>query len=68
MLILNKTDLTNEEVGRLLDYLQSSGNYETFYFGKKDSYTVVSVKNEKLYRVDVEYLKRYTKFTIKEEK
>ena len=67
MLIINKTNLNNEEIGRIIDYIISKGKEDTYYYGKYESFTVVSAKNEKFYKVDIKYLKRYTKFIITEE-
>ena len=68
MLIQNKTNLSCEEVGKIIDKIISDGKEDTYYYGKKEAFTCCSVKEEKFYKIKIEYLKRYTKFIIEEEK
>lgn len=61
--IINKTNLSYQEVGKIIDCLNKE--VDTNYYGKI-SYTIVKVVNKE-YMVITEILKKYTKYIIKEE-
>ena len=67
MYIDNRTNLPITEVFKIITKVINSSNDpgETFYYGKIDSYTVTRVDGVQ-YKLEVQYLKRYVKWLIKE--
>lgn len=63
-LIVNKTDLTNTDIGKFLDQLKENQEIDTIYYGKVDK--IWFLHKGKRYRLDIKYLKRYTSFIFKE--
>lgn len=63
-LINNITDLSNKDIGIILDEL--SKKVDTIYYGKI-SVTEVTMYNRK-FQVQIHYLKKYTRFDIWEVK
>lgn len=61
-LICNYTDLSNKEIGIVLDELKK--HIDTIYYGKIETSTV-EIKN-RWFKVEIYYLKKYTKFVIYE--
>lgn len=61
-LICNYTDLSNKEIGIVLDELKK--HIDTIYYGKIEVSTF-EIKN-RWFKVEIYYLKRYTKFVIYE--
>ena len=61
-LICNYTDLSNKEIGIVLDELKK--HIDTIYYGKIETSTF-EIKN-RWFKVEIHYLKRYTKFIIYE--
>lgn len=64
--IINYTNLTYQEIGNMIDYINSYTEGNTNYYGKI-SWCVMEIKHTK-YRVTIQTLKKYTKFIIEEEK
>ena len=63
-LINNMTNFSNTEIGRILDYI--SKTIDTIYYGKKDIQDFNYMDRHKKIRVEITYLKRYTRFDIYE--
>lgn len=61
-LIDNCTDLSNEEIGRLIDEINKG--LDTIYYGKQD-YIKFKYK-ERIIVVYITYLKRYVKYVFDE--
>ncbi len=61
--IINKTNLSYQEVGKIIDCLNREVN--TNYYGKI-CYTTVEIA-EGEYKVTIQILKKYTKYIIEEE-
>lgn len=65
-LIINKSDLTMKEIGRIMDRMINDGKEDTLYYGKKDSYILKHLDDEKDYKVEIVYLKSYVKWIFTE--
>ena len=63
-LINNMTNLTNKEIGWLLDELKK--NIDTIYYGKIQVFDFTKYKRK--FKCQIHYLKRYVRFDIWEEK
>lgn len=63
VLIINKSDLSFLQIGRLIDDMNS--RVETNYIGKKDYYKIKI--NAKMYKVETEIQKTQFKMTIVED-
>lgn len=63
-LINNITNLSNQEIGQVIDELGKM--VDTIYYGKKE-YTDFTLHKRK-FRVQIHYLKRYVRFDIWEVK
>ena len=62
MRIINKTDLTNEQIGKVIDHI--SKDQDTLYYGKVSSYTFS--RPGKDYRLTIYYMKSDTKLVFEE--
>ena len=65
MLIVNKTDLSYQYLGWIVDKLLEVKQGNTFYYGKIDFETFV-IENNKEIQIEIHYLKKYTKFIFSE--
>ena len=63
-LINNMTNLSNQDIGQLLDSIKK--NIDTIYYGKVQVFDFTIYKRK--FRCQIRYLKRYTRFDIWEEK
>ena len=61
MLIVNKTNLSYQCLGNVIDQLIEMGDGNTFYYGKIEHTTFEIGKNREI-QVEIHYLKKYTKF------
>ena len=64
MLIINKTNLEYGTIGMIIDNIMKSNTGNTMYYGKHE-YTILQVGSHKI-QVEIQYLKRYTKWLFKE--
>ena len=64
MKIVNKTDLSYEEIGKIIDLIINSGYDDTHYAGQIQ-WSIVAVHFKKV-QVQIRYLKRYTEWRFKE--
>lgn len=62
MKIINKTDLSYEEIGKIIDMIIHSGYEDTHYVGQIQ-WSIVAVRFKKV-QVQIRYLKRYTEWTF----
>lgn len=67
ILIDNRTNLCNTEVGHLIDFLQEIEKGQTQYYGKWKGYELNNPQYEKLH-VETMVKKRYLKILIYEDK
>lgn len=68
-MVINKTDLTREEIGKMMDQIIRDCEVDTLYYGKVNKYRIAHGKTfaeRKGYSVEVRYLKRYVKWTFTE--
>lgn len=65
-LIINKSDLTMKEIGRIMDRVMDSNYEDTIYYGKKDSLILKHLDDVKDYKVEIVYLKSYVKWIFTE--
>lgn len=63
----NRTQLSNEEIGSIIDSLQEKEKGTTQYYGKWKGY-VLERKNNKKYKIETLVMKRYLKVLILEDK
>lgn len=63
-LINNMTDLSNQDIGQVLDGIKK--NIDTIYYGKVQVFDFTIYKRK--FRCQIRYLIRYTRFDIWEEK
>lgn len=63
-LINNMTNLSNQDIGQVLDGIKK--NIDTIYYGKVQVFDFTIY--ERKFRCQIRYLKRYTRFDIWEEK
>ena len=61
MLIINKTDLSYECLGNVIDRLIEMNSGDTLYYGKIE-HTTFEMENNRVIQVQIHYLKKYTKF------
>ena len=61
MLIVNKTNLSYQYLGWIIDKLMEINQGNTFYYGKIE-YTSIIVENNREIQIEIHYLRRYTKF------
>ena len=61
MLIVNKTDLSYQCLGNVIDQLIEIDSEDTHYYGKIE-HTTIEIKDNREIQVEIHYLKRYTKF------
>ena len=61
MLIVNKTDLSYQYLGWIIDKLMEMKQGNTIYYGKIEITTFVTENNREI-QVEIHYLKKYTKF------
>ena len=61
MLIVNKTDLSYQYLGWIIDKLIEINQGNTFYYGKIE-YKTFGIENNRKIQVEIHYLKKYTKF------
>ena len=61
MLIVNKTNLSYQYLGWIIDKIIEMDQGDTFYYGKIE-HTSVIIKNNREIQLQIHYLKRYTKF------
>ena len=61
MLIVNKTDLSYQYLGWIIDKLIEMEQGNTYYYGKIEITTFV-IENNREIQVEIHYLKKYTKF------
>ncbi len=61
MLIVNRTDLSYQYLGWIIDKLMETIQGNTIYYGKID-YTSIIIKNKREIQIEIHYLKSYTKF------
>ncbi len=61
MLIVNKTDLSYQYLGNIIDQLIEMSPGNTFYYGKIE-YTTFEMEGNREIQVEIHYLKKYTKF------
>ena len=61
MLIVNKTDLSYQYLGWIIDKFVEINKGNTFYYGKIEHTTFEIGKNREI-QVEIHYLKKYTKF------
>lgn len=61
MQIVNKTDLSYQYLGWVIDKILEMKKGDTFYYGKIE-YTSIIVENNREIQIEIHYLKRYTKF------
>ena len=61
MLIVNKTDLSYQYLGWVIDKLIEMEQGNTYYYGKIEITTFVTENNREI-QVEIHYLKKYTKF------
>ena len=68
-LINNMTDLSNQDIGKVLDEI--SKMVDTIYYGKVDAttFTLINKKTniKRNFKIQIRYLKKYTRFDIWEE-
>lgn len=62
MKIVNKTDLSYEEIGKIIDMVIRDGNDETHYAGQIQ-WSIVALGFKKV-QVQIRYLKRYTEWVF----
>lgn len=69
MLIVNKTNLPLKEIFKIICKVEEESDPgETFYYGKRDIFTIINYGNNKRYIIEIKYMKRYVKWVIKEVK
>ncbi len=61
MLIVNKTDLSYQYLGWIMDRILEMEQGNTFYYGKIECTSVI-IENNREIQIEIHYLKRYTKF------
>ena len=61
MLIVNKTDLSYQCLGSVIDQLIEMDSVDTHYYGKIE-HTTFEIKDNREIQVEIHYLKKYTKF------
>ena len=61
MLIVNKTDLSYQYLGWIIDKLMEMKQGNTIYYGKIE-HTTIEIKGNREIQVEIHYLKNYTKF------
>lgn len=62
MKIVNKTDLSYEEIGKIIDMVIRDGNDGTHYVGQIQ-WSIVAIGFKKV-QVQIRYLKRYTEWVF----
>lgn len=63
--IINNTNLNNENIGKIIDYIQKSWEYETIYYGKEE--TIRIEHNKRVFYIDIVYMKDFVKWYFKED-
>lgn len=66
MKIVNNSCLSNEKIGRIIDFIQNRDNGETHYYNQLE-YVMVGLNNVKV-EVLIRYLKKYTEWIFNEVK
>ena len=65
MKIVNKTNLSYQYLGWIIDQLQKMDEGQTHYYGQIQ-YTSVFIENNREIKIEIKYLKRYCEFIFTE--
>lgn len=68
IMVINNTDLSIRRIGEIIDKIIDEGKEDTIYYGKKDKFIIKHLHSEKDYKIELEYLKSYTKWVFTETK
>lgn len=63
--IINNTNLNNEDIGVIIDYIIANSKEDTLYYGKHE-YCIANYKKHKIY-IDIVYMKDFVRWYFRED-